>query len=75
MVIASDRPAWHFNLKAIPEATIEVKGRTLSIVGRNAEVEEAQVLWPKFVAQSPAFRNFVGHDNHQLVILEPADQA
>jgi hypothetical protein len=74
-VIASDHPAWHINLKAIPEATVEVKGQTHKVVGRNAEYDEAQQLWGKFVAQSPAFKNFVGHDNHQLVVLEPANQA
>jgi deazaflavin-dependent oxidoreductase (nitroreductase family) len=74
IVIASDFPAWHKNLQGSAQAIVEVKGQTISVTARDVYGDEAAALWAKIVQQSPAFKNFQGHDNHQLVVLEPIHQ-
>lgn len=70
-VIASDRPAWHLNLKNTPQVSIEVRKQTCPALARDASGEEAALWWARIVAQSPAFKSFAGKSNHQIVILEP----
>jgi deazaflavin-dependent oxidoreductase (nitroreductase family) len=68
-VIATDRPAWHTNLKGNPQAAVEVKGQTYRIVAREANEDEEKRLWAQFIAQSPAFKSQQGQPNHEIVIL------
>jgi deazaflavin-dependent oxidoreductase (nitroreductase family) len=74
VVIASDAPAWHKNLKGSAQAIVEVKGQTHTVAARDIHGDEAETLWAKFIQQSPAFKNFQGHDNHQLVMLAPINE-
>jgi deazaflavin-dependent oxidoreductase (nitroreductase family) len=50
VVIASNygqahHPAWYFNLRAHPEATLEVPGRTGTYLAREATPAERQIYW------------------------------
>ena len=62
-------PAWWVNLKANPEATIELKGRTLKVRARAAEGEDRERLWKLF----PDAHLFVPHRKTEtpVVVLEP----
>jgi F420H(2)-dependent quinone reductase len=62
-------PAWWVNLQATPDATIELKGRTLKVHARAAEGEERERLWKLFPDATP----FVAHRRTEtaVVVLEP----
>ena len=70
-VIATDKPAWHGNLKHMPQASIEIKRQHYNVTARDANTEEAKQWWAKIIQQSPAFESAQGKPNHQIVILEP----
>jgi deazaflavin-dependent oxidoreductase (nitroreductase family) len=58
-------PAWSLNLEANPEATIELRGKTIAVVARRARGEDAQRLWQRWVEVQPsarAFRDLAGRD-------------
>ncbi len=66
-------PAWFHNLRANPDATIQVGSERREVRARVADAEERARLWPKVVAA------YSGYDDYQqrtereipLVILEP----
>jgi F420H(2)-dependent quinone reductase len=62
-------PAWWLNLKAAPDATIEVVGGTKTIHAREAQGEERERLWPMFHDA----RKFADRRSTQtaVVVLEP----
>src|SRR5690349_20813612 len=49
-VIATDKPAWHNNLKNTAKASIEVKGELYWVTSRNADDAEEQRLWSQIIA-------------------------
>lgn len=62
-------PAWWTNLQANPEATVDLKGRTLRVRARSAAGEERERLWKLF----PDAPKFVPHRKTEtpIVVLEP----
>ena len=66
-------PAWFHNLRANPDATIQVGSERRPVRARVANPEERARLWPKVVA---AYRGYSGYQQRTereipLVILEP----
>jgi len=45
---AAPEPAWWLNLRAHPDATVELKGETRPVLGRAAEGEERERLWARW---------------------------
>jgi F420H(2)-dependent quinone reductase len=43
------KPGWLYNIKNIPEVTIQVKGEQLAVKAQQADEEERNRLWTKFV--------------------------
>lgn len=66
-------PAWWLNLQAKPDATIELKGKTLKVRARAAMGEERERLWKLFPDSDP----FVKHRKTEtpVVVLEPRTDA
>ena len=66
-------PSWWLNLEAKPEATIELKGKTLQVRARAAAGEERERLMRLFPDSLP----FVAHRKTEtpVVVLEPLAQA
>lgn len=67
-------PAWVLNLRARPEATVQVRRRTQSLHAREAAGDEYDRLWRIVVAAYPgyaAYRTWVGHAI-PVVVLDPA---
>ena len=66
-------PAWWVNLQAQPDATVELKGRTVKVRARAAEGEERERLWTLFPDAQP----FVAHRRTPtaVVVLEPRSDA
>ena len=62
-------PAWWVNLRARPDATIELKGRTLRVRARAAEGEERERLWKLFPDAAPFVVN--RKTETAVVVLEP----
>ena len=54
--IGGDRdPGWWRNLQADPHATVDLAGDRFSVLARRASAEEADRLWPRFIAANPNF--------------------
>jgi deazaflavin-dependent oxidoreductase (nitroreductase family) len=51
-------PAWSLNLKANPEAEIEVGRRRIAVRGRVAEGDERAELWRKHIEQYAGFDDY-----------------
>ena len=66
-------PAWWINLQAQPDATVELKGRTIKVHARAAEGDERERLWRLFPDAQP----FVAHRRTAtaIVVLEPRSDA
>ncbi|MCU1489173.1 MAG: ddn3 [Acidimicrobiaceae bacterium] len=63
LVIASNggcptHPAWYHNLKANPEATVEVGAETFRVVAEELDPVARSVTWPTIVEQAPAAGEF-----------------
>lgn len=67
-------PAWYHNLKAHPDATVQVGGVIRQVRARTAAAAERAELWPQFVAAFPSYdfyaRSAAGR-TIPIVILEP----
>ncbi|MBB2946440.1 deazaflavin-dependent oxidoreductase (nitroreductase family) [Actinoplanes lutulentus] len=51
-------PAWSWNLRADPAATVTVDGREVPVLAREAEGDERQRLWDAFVRQWPGYEGY-----------------
>jgi F420H(2)-dependent quinone reductase len=61
-------PAWWLNLQAHPEATIQLKGRTMSVRARAAVGEERDRLWARWDVEGYAD---LRPNGTAVVVLEP----
>lgn len=70
---APKHPAWWHNLKARPEAEVEVGDRKLRVRAEDAEGEEKRRLWERLVAAYPGYANYQRKTDREIpvVILRP----
>ena len=70
-------PAWSYNLKAKPEATVEIGRRKLKIRARVAEGAEREELWRACNEQYSGFDQYAGWLNRtpSVWVLEPVPAA
>jgi len=66
-------PAWWVNLRAHPDATIELKGQTLKVRAHAAAGEERERLWKLFHNNKPFVEN--RQTETAIVVLEPRTDA
>jgi F420H(2)-dependent quinone reductase len=66
-------PGWFLNLQANPQTTIEVGGKTISVMARKASPEEKGRLWAELVKQAPFFEDYQKKATRDIpmVILQP----
>lgn len=63
---------WVLNLLALPQAEIEIAGRTLPCSARASTTAELDEFWPRFVEIWPAFGRFAEAGGERTVfVLEP----
>src|SRR4051794_18452425 len=56
--LSSDHhPAWLLNLRADPQAWIDVTDQHIAVDAREAAGDEAEQLWQRFIEQLPQIRN------------------
>jgi F420H(2)-dependent quinone reductase len=51
-------PRWYFNLKAYPDARVEVEGRTLEVRAEELPPEEADAFWPHVLDTAPDYAKY-----------------
>lgn len=69
-------PAWYHNLRANPQATIAVEGRSVAVVAREAEEGERERYWrlaDATYAGFAAYRRRVGDRRVPILILTTVD--
>jgi len=66
-------PAWFHNLRANPDATVQVGPERWAVRARVADPDERARLWPKAVATYSGYRGYQERTDRQipLVVLEP----
>ena len=66
-------PAWFHNLRANPDATIQVGSERRAVKARVANAEERKRLWPKAVATYGGYAGYQERTDREIpiVILEP----
>jgi len=73
---APTHPAWYLNLKANPEATVEVGDREVRVRAEEADSEKKARLWQKMVEMYPAYDDYQTKTKREipLLILRPVEQ-
>jgi deazaflavin-dependent oxidoreductase (nitroreductase family) len=71
---AATHPAWWLNLRANPEAIVEVGDQKLRVRAKKADPEEKERLWPKLVAMYPSYEDYRRRTDREIpvVLLKPA---
>ncbi len=67
-------PQWYLNLRAHPDATVQVGAETKRVRAVTATPEEKAVLWPRLVTLYPGYARYQEKTTRDipLVILTPA---
>jgi len=73
---APTHPAWYLNLKANPEATVEVGDREVRVRAEEADSEKKARLWQKMVEMYPTYDDYQTKTKREipLLILRPVEQ-
>jgi deazaflavin-dependent oxidoreductase (nitroreductase family) len=71
---APEHPAWYLNLRANPEAEVQVKGDVFKVRARDAEGEERERLWKQMNEMWPDYDRYQERTDRQIpvVVLERA---
>lgn len=73
---ALQHPTWWFNLRAKPEALVQVDGTRGRVRSREASEEEHRHIWPMLVEIYPQYQNYQQRTDRPipLLLLEPIDE-
>lgn len=55
---APDNPAWYYNLKANPDASVETPDGTFDVTASELEGVEHADGWSQFITRSPGFADY-----------------
>ncbi len=69
----TNEPGWSYNLKADPEAEIEVRGRSSNVLARIAEGDERAQLWLRMNQSYAGFDDYAERTSRDIAVfvLEP----
>lgn len=62
-------PDWYHNLKANPDATIEVGTETIEVTARQAEGDERERIWAAQKLDAPAFAEYEAGTDRQIPVM------
>ena len=70
-------PAWYYNLRAEPAATVELRDEVFEVVARETAGEERRRLYAQQAAAMPVFNEYERMTDRAIpvVVLEPTDLA
>ena len=70
---APDNPDWYHNLRAHPEASIEVGTETVPVTARVLDTQEREPVWEKQKADYPGFADYERKTSRVIpvILLEP----
>jgi deazaflavin-dependent oxidoreductase (nitroreductase family) len=68
-------PAWYLNLKANPDATVEVGNRKLWVMAEEVDGEEKERLWKKMAQMYPTYDDYQKKTKREipLLVLHPIE--
>jgi deazaflavin-dependent oxidoreductase (nitroreductase family) len=66
---APENPAWYHNLKAKPDATIEVGTQTLAVRAAEADGEERERLFAAQAARMPQFTEYAQKTSRTIPVI------
>ncbi len=62
-------PAWSLNLRADPEATVEVGNEKLRVRAEEVRGEQKRRLWDRLVAMYPPYESYQGRTDREIPVL------
>ncbi len=62
-------PAWWLNLKANPEAIVQIRGRRLAVTAREADPGERQRLWSLFSLKYPGYNDYQKRTPREIPVV------
>jgi F420H(2)-dependent quinone reductase len=67
-------PGWVHNLRAKPEASVQIGARRIAVCAREARGEERAQIWKRVIAAQPDYREYESRTDREIpvVVLEPA---
>ena len=71
---ADTNPGWFHNLRANPDATIEVTGDTIDVKARVVEGDERDAIWEQQKTDYPQFADYeqkTARDEIPVLVLRP----
>jgi F420H(2)-dependent quinone reductase len=73
---AATHPAWYLNLRANPEATVQIGDREVQVEAEEADPEEKARLWQKMVEMYPAYDAYQKKTVREipLLVLRPVER-
>jgi F420H(2)-dependent quinone reductase len=72
---AATHPAWYLNLRANPQATVEIGDREVHVEAEVADPEEKARLWQKMVEMYPTYDDYQRKTEREipLLLLRPVE--
>jgi F420H(2)-dependent quinone reductase len=67
---APTHPAWYLNLRADPEATVEVGDREVRVRAEETDSEEKARLWQKMVEMYPTYDDYQQKTEREIPLLK-----
>ena len=73
---AATHPAWYLNLRANPDATVEIGDREVQVEAGVADPEEKARLWEKMVEMYPTYDDYQRKTEREipLLVLRPVER-
>jgi deazaflavin-dependent oxidoreductase (nitroreductase family) len=69
-------PGWYFNLRATPQAVVEIGSRTVNVRAEELDTEDAAAFWPHVLASAPDYERFperTGRTPHMFRLVPQRD--
>jgi F420H(2)-dependent quinone reductase len=67
---APTHPAWYLNLRADPEATVEIGDREVRVRAEETDSEEKARLWQKMVEMYPTYDDYQKRTEREIPLLK-----
>ncbi len=62
-------PGWYHNLRALPEATVEIKGERRTCTAREAEGDERAEIWKRAVSMYSGYEKYGPRAGRKIAVM------